>query len=182
MNVRRKRIASLVEQLLVKNHVRHAPVDVRAIAVAEGVQVQEQPVEDQLSGFLLRDAGTRRAVIGVNSSHHANRRRFSLAHELGHFLLHDNETVHVDRTERDHGLRIRRRDEVSSAGTDIAEREANLFAAELLMPARFLEQDVADHIGEDILDEQVLRALARKYGVSAQALAFRLANLGYVQL
>ncbi len=58
------------------------------------------------------------------------------------------------------------------------EREANLFAAELLMPARFLESD--PRIQKiDLLDDKnkVLKEVARDYQVSKEALTYRLANL-----
>jgi Zn-dependent peptidase ImmA (M78 family) len=50
------------------------------------------------------------------------------------------------------------------------------------MPAAFLEEDVASLEGPNLLDEDVLKPLAKKYGVSTQALTFRLGYLGYVQL
>jgi Zn-dependent peptidase ImmA (M78 family) len=73
------------------------------------------------------------------------------------------------------------RDDVSSQGIDEAEREANFFAASLLMPKEFLEADLAAEDDVDLLDDDFLRNLARKYGVSTQALVNRLKNLGYIQ-
>jgi Zn-dependent peptidase ImmA (M78 family) len=70
---------------------------------------------------------------------------------------------------------------MSSQGTDEAEREANLFAASLLMPKEFIEADLASEDYFDLLDDGFLQNLARKYGVSAQALVNRLKNLGYIQ-
>jgi Zn-dependent peptidase ImmA (M78 family) len=63
------------------------------------------------------------------------------------------------------------------------EREANLFAAELLMPAKFLQKDLSGQNLDLLEDEGVLlHKLARKYKVSTQALSFRLANLGHIKL
>jgi len=74
------------------------------------------------------------------------------------------------------------RDAESAKGEDNDEREANLFAAELLMPAKFLTEDVKS-IDLDLLsDSTVLDSLATKYKVSGQALTFRLANLGYINV
>ena len=134
-------------------------------------------VDADLSGFLFRDAKTKKAIIGVNATHHRNRQRFTIAHELGHYLLHAGEPVHVDKANV--AYRINRRDEQSASGQDDSEREANLFAAELLMPARFLEKDVAAK-GIDLLDDTAVNELANKYGVSAQALTFRLMNIGLI--
>ena len=119
---------------------------------------------------------TAQAVIGVNTHHHPVRQNFTISHELGHFLLHDQEQLHVD-----HEFRVRLRSEVSGQGTDEAEREANFFAASLLMPKDFLEADLATEDYVDLLDDEFLRSLSRKYNVSTQALVNRLKNLGYIQ-
>lgn len=174
--VRRKHIRALVQRLLAEHHVRSAPVEVADIAKALGVEVQETPAEDDLSGFLYRDRKRNSAIIGVNADHHPNRRNFTAAHELGHYLLHDFDEVHVDRD-----FKVWLRNDASSKGTEIEEKEANLFAAELLMPAHFLKQDVEEIGTIDLLDEEVLQDLAAEYGVSTQAMTFRLAYLGYIQ-
>src|SRR5947208_328787 len=93
MMVRRKHIRTLVQRLLDEHRIRSAPVDVPSIAVALGVEVQETPAEDDLSGFLYRDRRRKSAVIGVNADHHPNRRNFTAAHELGHYLLHNFDDV-----------------------------------------------------------------------------------------
>jgi Zn-dependent peptidase ImmA (M78 family) len=174
--VRRKHIRALAEKLLTEHNVRTGPVDVAKLARAIGVQVQEQPADDDLSGFLYRNRRRKTAVIGVNSTQHVNRRRFTTAHELGHYLLHDFDEVHVDRQ-----FKVWLRNEASSQGIDLEEREANLFAAEILMPARFIERDVQKIGMIDLMDEEVIAKLAIKYGVSTQAMMFRLGYLGYVE-
>ncbi len=174
--VRRRHIRSLVDRLLKEHQIRSAPVPVADLAKALGAEVQYQPAEDDLSGFLYRDRQRKRAIIGVNSGHHPNRQNFTAAHELGHFLLHDFDSVHVDRQ-----FKVWLRSEASSQGTDTEEKEANLFAAELLMPASFLETDILAIGTFDLIDDAVIQDLADQYAVSSQAMAFRLAYLGYVQ-
>ena len=174
--VRRKYIRALVQRLLAEHHVQAAPVAVVAIAKAVGVEVQATPVKDDLSGFLYRNRQGNSAIIGVNANQHPKRQNFTAAHELGHFLLHDSDAVHVDRD-----FKVWLRSDASSKGTDDEEKEANLFAAELLMPAHFLARDVQEIDTIDLLDEKVLQELAGKYGVSTQAMTFRLAYLGYVE-
>lgn len=175
--VRRKHIRTLVERLLAEHRVRSAPVDVRGVAATLGVEVQETPAEDGLSGFLYRDRKRKSAIIGVNADHSPNRRNFTAAHELGHYLLHDFDDLHVDRD-----FKVWLRNDASSYGTDAQEKEANLFAAELLMPVGFLARDVQEIGTIDLLDEEILKDLAAKYGVSTQAMTFRLAYLGFVNL
>jgi Zn-dependent peptidase ImmA (M78 family) len=99
----------------------------------------------------------------------------SITKLLGHLLLHDQEQLHVD-----HDFRVRLRDDVSSQRTDDYEREANFFAASLLMPRRFLETDLESVEYVNLLDDDFLYELARKYGVSVQALVNRLKNLSYI--
>lgn len=175
--VRRKHIRNLVQRLLAEHRVRSAPVDVAEIAKALGVEVREEPADDDLSGFLYRDRKRNLIIIGVNAEQHPNRRNFTAAHELGHYLLHDFDDVHVDRH-----FKVWLRSEASSQGTDVEEKEANLFAAELLMPAEFLAREVEEIGTIDLLDEDVLQELAAKYGVSTQAMTFRLGYLGYGEL
>jgi Zn-dependent peptidase ImmA (M78 family) len=180
MAVRRRHIQGLADKILLTQAVRHAPVDVEKVAKTLGVDVHFEPAADNLSGFLLRHK--QRAIIGVNTNHAENRQRFTIAHEIGHFLLHDHDEIHIDRNGC--GITLRLRDDQSAKGEDDHEREANLFAAELLMPARFIELDVASFLKDEpnLLDDDVLVPLAKKYKVSTQALTFRLANLGYVQI
>ena len=181
MAVRKKQIKEIVESLLEQHNIRQAPVPVPKLARALNIQIKLDEVDDELSGFLFRDKKAGRAVIGVNKSQHPNRQRFTIAHELGHYMLHEGETVHLDHTRS--AVTINLRDSASSTGENDEEREANLFAAELLMPSKFLERDLRgkdlDLLGED---DNFLEDLAKKYKVSTRALTFRLTNLEYIGL
>jgi len=176
MSVRRKLIREMTTDLLEQHNIWSAPIDVEKLANALHLDVRKDRVEGDISGFLYRDHEKSSAIIGVNSSHHHNRQRFTIAHELGHFLLHTGDKVHVDR-----GFEVRLRSDESSKGTDIDEKEANLFAAELLMPKAFVEKDLEDVGFVDLMEEKTIKALADKYQVSPHAFAFRLSYLGYVQ-
>jgi Zn-dependent peptidase ImmA (M78 family) len=180
MAVRRKQIREIVQKLLSAHDITTAPVDVDRIARTLGIAITRDEVDNDLSGFLYREKGTKTAIIGANKSHHSNRQRFTIAHELGHFFLHEGEIIHL--YSRHQAFRINLRDGESSKGEDNDEKEANLFAAELLMPAAFIAEDLRGR-DLDLFDEsEYLQKLAKKYKVSAQALTFRLANLGYVTL
>ena len=152
--------------------VSEPPVDPVSIAKRLGVQVLAvQPPDEDMSGFLVReDPDSGETIIGVNRHHSPVRRRFTVAHELGHFLLGHKGDWHVD------NVTLSFRDENSSTGEHEHEIEANQFAAALLMPKDWIEQDVFR--GEvDISDDSQLRQLAKRYRVSAQAMTFRVANL-----
>lgn len=171
--IRRKLIRLKTSELLRENKVTKAPVDVEAIANNLGIEVvYTDPKDDDLSGFILHDASTGRRVIGVNKRHAPNRRRFTVGHEVGHATLHPLTELHVDRVI----FRVKLRDQTSATGEDLDEREANLFAAELLMPITLLQDAVEEH-GD--LDEAAVEALAKQFEVSAQAMTIRLGYLGY---
>lgn len=156
-------------QVLDECRVNRAPVPVQQIARKLGIAVKFQPAEDELSGALVRENG--RAVIGVNSLHHENRQRFTIAHEIGHYRMHDSVRFHMD----DDFRRVDFRAKASS--TVGAEIEANQFAAELLMPERFLRSDLAK---KRRVDDSTVEAVAKRYVVSKQAMEIRLRNLGYL--
>lgn len=182
MGVRRKFIRETAERVLDAHCPDCPPVNVRKIAKRLGIEVKIESVDDDLSGFLYREPKTERAVIGVNARHHPNRQTFTIAHELGHYLLHESETVHLD--SKKNGYTLQLRNPASATGESINEREANLFAAELLMPAKFLAKELRkkefDLLEDELLADSVLRSLAQRCGVSLQALTIRLHNLGYI--
>ncbi len=171
--MRKRKIQILVQQLLATQKVTEPPVPVERIARAQGARVFLQSLEGNISGFLYRDSQQR--VIGVNTHHPSTRQRFTLAHELAHLLLHDQNQIHVD-----HGFELRLRNDRSSQGVDRDEMEANLFAAELLMPRRLLKKDLGDLQTVEISDDKTIGRLAKRYGVSVQALMIRLTALGYL--
>lgn len=186
MSLRRKQISILVNNLLFQNKITKAPVPVDAIAENLGATIVYEPNDDDLSGFLLKDKSRNQVVIGVNSSHPKVRQRFTIGHEIGHLLLHSEESFHLDRSNEGFGRKTTadkfERNKDSTTGANKIEREANLFAAELLMPKNFIEKDMAKLGNIDLLHDLRLEQLAIDYGVSLQALTYRLNNLGYIQL
>jgi Zn-dependent peptidase ImmA (M78 family) len=166
---RRNEIEYVVAELLRRHNITHPPVPVELIARSLGANLSYHPYEGELSGMLFHDSN--RTVIGINSLHHPNRQRFTIAHECAHLLLHKNQEVFIDRG----SIRFNR-DAKSAEGSDAHEIEANRLAAELLMPRKFLEKDIAD-MTTDIEDEAAITELAKKYKVSQQALLWRINNL-----
>lgn len=160
--------ARLAATTLLNQHgLSSPPVDVERLAREQGVLVQKQRFDDDLSGMAFVKGG--RPVIGVNALHHENRQRFSIAHELGHLTLHRSrvtEELHVDRLNRDAR---------SAAGIDPLEIEANAFASELLMPRDWILEAVGP--AGDIEDDAFVDALAKQFRVSRAAMANRLASL-----
>ena len=96
MAIRRKLIREMVQSLLKKHKVQRGEVPVETIVKSLGITIKVDEVNENLSGFVARRKGSQKAIIGVNKAHHPNRRRFTIAHELGHYLLHEGEQVHLD--------------------------------------------------------------------------------------
>jgi len=162
----------LAQELLESQGVRSPPVPVEKIAKAIGVQLRFSPLDEELSGMVFIKEGT--PIIGVNSLHHPNRQRFTIAHELGHIVMHRNllsDEVHVDKQ-----FRVLMRDAAAASGTDTIEIEANKFAAELLLPAFLIDQILTTNTF-DIDDQEPLDKLAKKFRVSKQMLEYRLRAL-----
>ena len=140
---------------------------VEEIARRLGVTVERSAFERDLSGMAHVKGGT--PIVGINSLHHPNRRRVTLAHELGHVCLHRQflETVvHVDKGSL-------RRDAASAMGTEAIEIEANAFASELLMPQDLLDREIGGR-DIDLEDDMEVERLARRFSVSIAAMRFRL--------
>lgn len=161
-------IETKVEQLLVDAGVATVPVPVEQVAEHLGIKIELADLGEDCSGVLVRNGS--RAVIGINRAHHFNRRRFSIAHEIAHFFLHDGDT-YIDK-----GYRVHFRDLESGSGTKKEEMEANAFAAALLMPAKWVK-DAFNQQPFDLTEDNKLRSLAMKFKVSSQAMTYRLINL-----
>lgn len=162
--------AKRAQEILAECEVASAPVPVERIAKALGAAVRYAPLDDALSGMAYIKDGV--PVIGVNSLHHPNRQRFTIAHEIGHLVLHRDHitaAVHVDTTF------VLNRDEKAATGTDALEIDANAFAAELLMPTALLRDAVYKEA--DLEDEAAVAGIARKFKVSTAALQNRLLNM-----
>ena len=162
-------IAKEVAGLLLKCPVNAAPVPVEQLAESCGAKVVYSDFNEEISGLLFRENG--KCIIGVASEQSHVRQRFTIAHELGHMLLHQMSSVHVDKN-----FSVMFRSAASSTAQDVFEIEANTFAAELLMPESLLKIDLVT-LKLDMDDDRQLAVLASRYGVSTQALTYRLLNL-----
>lgn len=150
------------------------PVRIEELAEAHGAQIARHRFEGPESGFALRDGN--RWIIGVNIQTSRRRQRFTIAHELGHLLLHKGRPLTVDQAV----LRVDMRNDVSSMATDIQEIQANTFAATLLMPEEMVLNSATTLVRKDgsITRDDLIAKLARTFNVSVEAMSYRLINLG----
>lgn len=122
------------EQLLLKYGVNTpSDIDVEAIAYLEGLSVRHRKL-DGCDACLLAQGD--RGVIIVSNSGSSGRRRFSIAHEIGHWRFHRGKVALCEAGE------IERGDSSRAARED--ERVADTFASELLMPSFMLNPIVSD--------------------------------------
>jgi hypothetical protein len=172
MSVRyaRSQAEKLVERL---GMMHDAPIDVKAIAQALHLKVIEANLGPGVSGLLVSDGLN--AQVCVQKGNTTQRKRFTVAHEIGHHLLghqfESGEHVLVDR-----GYYISERGARASAGVDPKEIEANRFAAALLMPSKMVRAEVSTLGGVPLLDSAVTD-LASIFDVSEQAMTIRLKEL-----
>lgn len=140
------------------------PVDPVTISKILGLNVLETELPPNVSGALIKERGKEPTIV-LHRHDHNNRKRFSCAHELGHYIsrIESNDTAkeyeYVDL-----------RGALSSTGTDRDEIFANQFSAHLLMP------------------NEIVRKLIKKnkshfetalfFGVSVEALKPKLNSLG----
>ncbi len=140
------------------------PVDSVQIAQKLGIQVFETDLPDGVSAALAGRPNTD-PIILLRTTDSTNRKRFSTAHELGHFMKRldegrlDEEFEYVDL--RGHS---------ASKGTEPDETYANAFAAALLMPEESL-RSAAGSSPDPI-------ALSQQFRVSLEAMSIRLKVLG----
>lgn len=155
-------------------------ISVTTVAGKIGVDLKKYDFGEDISGVLLRDGD--KAQIGYAANNGEKRQRFTIAHELGHYSLnHQRKGVFVDTPEKYFAL-FRRND--SSAGEDFQEREANAFAAALLMPIGLVREGISYFLSSDDAprseDFMLVPKLSKRFFVSDLAMSYRLTNLNSV--
>ncbi len=170
----RRLVEARAHKLLASLGFREVPVPVDKLARSLGARVRYSPLDEELSGFVFIKDGV--PIIGVNSLHHINRQRFTIAHEIAHLQLHREfitTAVHVDKKFAESMLN---RDASSATGTERLEVEANQFAAALLMPGDILDE-LLEESPIDIEDGSSIEEWAKEFVVSRAALQYRIRNL-----
>lgn len=153
------------------------PINVNFIRESKGLSLQEIDFEDDISGVFMSNGQS--ASIGINKHNSSRRQRFTIAHELGHYILgHRREQVFVDTPAKYYTILFRDKD--SSSGEFFQEREANAFAAALLMPRDMILHELHKiYDNQNHLDEEfdLIGKLSQVFDVSKSAMTFRLTNL-----
>ena len=148
---------------LIHEFQKAAPVRLSAIAQALGLKVVSTTLPTGISGEIRPDpdgAGT--YVVRVNKSDSARRQRFTVAHEIGHFLLHRDQI----------GSGIRDDVLYRSKLSDVREAQANRIAADLLMPETLVSEWLRH--AQTLKVENTVEFLSDKFNVSEAAMKIRL--------
>lgn len=165
-----KRIEKLACEIIENLGIKSLPIPVDEIAKKRGLTIKPYNLGEKVSGVLVMDSG--KGTIGINPTESKVRQRFTVAHELGHFELHKQESgLFIDKE-----FKMLFRDQNSSIGEVRKEQEANAFAAALLMPEKLLVKEIKNQ-NFDLNDEDSLKDLAKLFHVSIPAMTFRIANL-----
>jgi Zn-dependent peptidase ImmA (M78 family) len=144
-------------------------IDPQKIAEELGIEVkpyQDVPyhISSDLCGHIEKKDG--KLVIYYNPTHHEHRQRFTIAHELAHYLL--GHLDNKDRLERDTSKNF------TLDNYDPIEAEANKLAAQILMPEDKIKFLI---FNKNITD---VREIAKLLRVSPAAMSYRLEKLGYL--
>jgi Zn-dependent peptidase ImmA (M78 family) len=148
----------------IADHQDVAPVRLSELAKAFGVRVKAATLAPGISGEIRPEDG--HFVIRINRHDPAKRQRFSVAHELAHFLLHADQIGN--------GIT----DDVlyRSSLSDRREAQANRLAADILMPDNLVRQQVEAAYEKGVGD--LVLFLAEEFAVSEAAMRIKLEQLG----
>ena len=157
-------------ELLLNSYAQTTPpINVSKIANRLGIEVLETPMlqdgMQDVSGFIAKKEDGK-VYIYVNENEHIHRQRFTIAHELAHYYLHLKDNL----DDKSGVLSLKFRNGTSYDEEESKEeREANAFAAELLVPYAILKE-LWDNGNTDIT------FLANHFAVSTEMMINRLKN------
>ena len=154
---------------IIEKYSSSLPVPVFAILEELGLGPTFEFMDDNISGWIERKADNQYEVA-VNATHAHVRQRFTAAHELGHFIYHRDllgAGVGDTRAYRAQGTKL-----PNPSILPMHERQANSFAANLLMPRAAISRVRAQGINDP-------GDLARYFEVSEQAMRIRLGTQAF---
>lgn len=167
MNNQSESIESRTEELLRQHNEFQIPIRVRKLANKLGLRITQTDLKDALSGALF----VKEKTVVLNRLHPVARKRFTIAHEIGHFQLHSQGS------RKDFLDGIFKRDRNENDGHMVEEIQANQFAAAILMPKH---EVIKEFQKLDTKAEDFILTLANKFRVSQESMNFRLLNLGLI--
>ena len=151
------------EWRMVNDAQRRLPVDVEFLARSLGLIINKAHLQSDISGMMEKHKDT--FNLTVNASDSSNKQRFTIAHEIGHYMLHRH--LIGDGLTDDRVYRSMPHSKFFNARIGPNEEtEANKFAVTLLMPYPAIKNDL-------LSNQYTVESMANKYGVSRSAMAIR---------
>lgn len=140
------------KKIINKLGVKNPPVILRVVVdllrQTSDLEVCKWQFGENVDGIQISEGDS--FIIGYNQEKHVHRQRFTVAHEIGHLVLgHTQNNYNFD-------LDCNKPEE----------REANVFAAELLIPAEMLKKDISDNID--------VEKLSTRYFISKECLWWKI--------
>ncbi|MCG3172594.1 MAG: hypothetical protein GMKNLPBB_00748 [Myxococcota bacterium] len=169
----RAQIRNTAKELITTYHLQ-VPIDLELLVRELGGDIRDTNGTDEPEGYvkLIREDPSRKFEIGINRSLPPKRQRFTLAHEIGHYILHLKEP---DPDYIIEGGEIREKP-LFRAGWEQIELEAHEFAGELLMPYEEFNKQLKEDPEKPI--EERLKVVAERFNVSKPAARVRAQWLG----
>jgi len=141
------------------------PVKLGEIATNLGIKVLLATLPRGTSGTIGQENGA--FVIRINRHEAKHRQRFTLAHEIAHFLLHRDRIIAEGGWSENVLLR--------SGQPERIEYEANRLASDIVIPSTLLAEAIEGYRGP--ITSEIIEDLAQKFGVSAAAMEIKLQML-----
>jgi Zn-dependent peptidase ImmA (M78 family) len=163
--------AAVVEEILRQNPDIQYPFPLEELAALAGIETIGEMTTASFEGMLITNAEKSRGAILVKAKTQPRRRRFTIAHELGHYLLpwHRQETFSCKSSDiKDSGD-----GRIKTDGVNI-EVEANSFASQLLMPSSAFARIMHDYGNPELID---ITDLSNTFDVSFEAAVHRYKSL-----
>ena len=142
------------------------PVKLGQIAKEFEVSIKVSSLNTGVSGQITRENG--HYLIRVNRHEARERQRFTIAHELAHFLLHKQVIDSSPDGIKDNVL-------YRSGAPEHIEYEANRLAADIVMPMPLVNKVLREDL-EGVVTEATIEGLAARFQVSKAAMEFRLST------
>lgn len=149
----------IAQELLCNLGIDGYNIDISTVARKLGLNVLSSSYEDNIAGYIKYEKNGEKNIY-VNNTHPIVRQRFTVAHEVAHFILH-RELLDLEG-----GTPLYR----TGTSRDIIERQADALGASILMPKQAVQK-----LYETVKDANIL---ARVFNVSKDAMEIRLNNLG----
>lgn len=149
------------DKLRIARHQEKTPVDLMGLARELGLTIKAATLEPGKSGEIRPD-GLGGYIIKVNRHDSVGRQRFTVAHEIAHYLLHRDLI----------GAGISDDVLYRSNQNDLIEKEANRLAADIVMPTKSISNAIATANALGIEDYEAV--LADQFQVSRSAMGIKL--------